>query len=102
MPSIIFEEIVDIEEIDAYIIGPYDLSASMGHPGEYDRKEVTDAIDHVITVCRQKAKPMGFHVIQPDANLVNEKIKQGCTFLAFSIDFFFLGNKIKEEFEKNK
>ncbi len=43
---------------------------------------------------------MGFHVIQPDANLVNEKIKQGCTFLAFSIDFFFLGNKIKEEFEK--
>ncbi len=94
------EKIVEVEEIDAYIIGPYDLSASMGYPGEYHRKEVTEAIDHVIQVCRNKSKPMGFHVIQPDANLLNEKINQGCTFLAFSIDFFFLGQKIKEEFSK--
>ncbi len=55
-----FEEIVDIEGIDAYIIGPYDLSASMGHPGEYHRQEVTDAIDHVIKVCRINSKAHGF------------------------------------------
>lgn len=97
-----FEEIVDVEDIDAYIIGPYDLSASMGYPGEFHRQEVTDAIDHVIKVCRNKEKPIGFHVIQPDATLVNEKIRQGCTFLAFSIDFFFMGHKIKEEFSKIK
>lgn len=94
------EKIVSLDDIDAYIIGPYDLSASMGFPGEYDRKDVTDAIAHVLRVCKEHNKPAGFHVIQPEARLVNEKMAQGCTFIAFSIDFFFLGNKIKEEFAK--
>lgn len=97
-----FEAIIKNEHIDAYIIGPYDLSASLGHPGEYDRKAVKDAISHVLKVCRKYQKPAGFHVIHPDAALVNEKINEGCTFIAFSIDFFFLGNKIKEEFAKIK
>lgn len=97
-----FEAIVKLDDIDAYIIGPYDLSASMGYPGEYHRDEVVKAIDHVLNICKQRSKPIGFHVIHPDAKLVNEKIEQGCSFIAFSIDFFFLGTKIKEEFVKIK
>jgi 2-dehydro-3-deoxyglucarate aldolase len=92
------EKIITVNDIDAYMIGPYDLSASMGFPGEYDRDDVKNAIKHVLNVCREHNKPAGFHVIHPDATLVNEKIREGCTFIAFSIDFFFLGNKIKEEF----
>ncbi|MBE0661413.1 MAG: 2,4-dihydroxyhept-2-ene-1,7-dioic acid aldolase [Bacteroidales bacterium] len=94
------EQIITLDDIDAYIIGPYDLSASMGFPGEYHRQDVKDAISHVLEVCKKHNKPSGFHVIHPDASLVNEKISEGCTFIAFSIDFFFLGNKIKEEFVK--
>ena len=94
------ENIITEVNIDAYIIGPYDLSASMGYPGEYDRDDVKSAISHVLEVCRAHNKPAGFHVIHPDARLVNEKLSQGCTFIAFSIDFFFLGTKIKEEFTK--
>jgi 2-dehydro-3-deoxyglucarate aldolase len=95
-----FEKIIEVEEVDAYIIGPYDLSASMGYPGEYHRQEVISAIDHVLAVSKRKSKAVGFHVIHPNADLVNEKIDQGCTFIAFSIDFFFIGSKIKEEYSK--
>lgn len=95
-----FEQIADVEDIDAFIIGPYDLSASMGYPGEFNRKEVIEAIEHVQKVCKRKALPFGFHVIDPEATSVNEKIKQGCTFIAFSIDFFFLGSKIRDEMNK--
>lgn len=95
-----FEEIIAVKEIDAFIIGPYDLSASMGYPGEYHRQDVADAINSVLKICKAEKKPFGFHVIHPDAKLVNEKIEEGCTFIAFSIDFFFLGEKIKEEFQK--
>jgi len=30
------EEILSVDGIDGTIIGPYDLSASMGKPGQYD------------------------------------------------------------------
>ena len=34
------DEIVRIDGIDGFIIGPYDLSASIGHPGEIERIEM--------------------------------------------------------------
>ena len=42
-----------LPSVTAYIaagilIGPYDLSCSMGHPGEWDNPEVTEALD---TIC---------------------------------------------------
>jgi len=34
------EEILSVEGIDASMIGPYDLSGSLGHPGEFEREDV--------------------------------------------------------------
>lgn len=95
--------ILQTEGIDGILIGPYDLSGSMGCPGEYHRKEVTDAIKTVEAACRKHNKPLGFHVIQPDHRLLEEKIDAGYTLLAFSLDFFFLGVKARDEMaEYNK
>ena len=38
------DSILSVPGIDAYIIGPYDLSGSMGRPGELDYPEVHTAI----------------------------------------------------------
>jgi len=91
------EEIILTEGIDGIIIGPYDLSGSMGIPGDYDNKKVKDALLVVENKCKELNKPLGFHVIEPDINILNEKIKTGYSFLAFSTDFLFLGTKIKDE-----
>ena len=96
------EEIISADGVDASIIGPYDLSASMGYPGEFERKEVEKAISHYIDVCTKLKKPAGFHVIPPDAKKVKEKIKEGFTFLAFSLDTLFLGAKVHEEIDSLK
>ncbi len=96
------EEIISVPGIDGIIIGPYDLSASMGMPGEFDKPEVKDAINKVVLACNKNNFPLGFHVIKPDNNLLNEKINEGFTFLAFSLDFFFLGEKARNEMEKFK
>ncbi len=90
------QKIIDVEGIDGIIIGPYDLSASMGMPGEFDKKEVKEAIKKVLKVCKDNNFPFGFHVIDSNAKSSIEKIKQGCTFLAYSLDFFFLGDKARE------
>lgn len=91
------EAILDVKGIDGIMIGPYDLSGSMGFPGEYDRDDVKSAIEKVEKACRDKKKPLGFHVIQPDHQLVKEKVDKGYGFLAFSLDFYFLGEKVRSE-----
>jgi 2-dehydro-3-deoxyglucarate aldolase len=69
----------------------------MGMPGEYDKPEVIAALRHVEERCKFFNKPLGFHVIDPDHKLIEEKLSQGYTFLAFSLDFFYLGNKAREQ-----
>lgn len=96
------EEIITTEGIDGVIIGPYDLSGSMGYPGEYHREDVKESIAKVLRVCKENNFPSGFHVIESDPSKLNERIKEGCTFLAYSLDFFFLGDCAREGMEKIK
>lgn len=96
------EAILEVEEIDATLIGPYDLSASMGKPGKYHLPEVKKAVELYDKVCKAKKKPMGAHVISSDADQIQEKIDLGYTFLAFSLDFFFLGDKVRAEMKRLK
>jgi 2-dehydro-3-deoxyglucarate aldolase len=96
------EEILSVEEIDCTLIGPYDLSASMGKPGEYHLPEVKTAIEKYDEICRSLGKPMGAHVISSDHTETKAKIDVGYSFLAFSLDFFFLGDKAREEMKKLK
>lgn len=91
------EEIFSVSGIDGIIVGPYDLSASMGYPGEYDREDVKEALEKVDRVAKKLNKPLGFHVIDSGYSKTLDKIKKGYTFLAFSLDFFFLGDKAREE-----
>ena len=94
------DKILQVEGVDGIIIGPYDLSASMGYPGEYERQDVKEAIQKVKESCNKHNKSLGFHVIEPDNHKLKIKIDEGYNFLAFSLDFFFLGNKLREELAK--
>jgi 2-dehydro-3-deoxyglucarate aldolase len=91
------EDIFLVPGIDGIIVGPYDLSASMGYPGEYDRDDVKKALDTIDIVAKRLNKSLGFHVINSDHSKTLEKINKGYCFLAFSLDFFFLGDKAREE-----
>ena len=91
------DEILAVPGIDGTIVGPYDLSGSMGHPGAFHREDVKEALEGFKTKCKASGKPLGFHVIPPDAALIREKIDEGYTFLAFSLDFHFLGYKSRDE-----
>ena len=93
------EEIITTEGIDGVIIGPYDLSGSMGYPGEYHRDDVKEGIAKVLRVCKEKNVPSGFHVIESDPTKLQQRIDEGCTFLAYSLDFFFLGDSARSGME---
>jgi len=84
------DEILQVEGIDGTIIGPYDLSGSMGYPGEFERDDVKEAVNKVLDKCKEYNIPSGFHVVDTNPSKLQEKIKQGCTFLAYGIDYFFM------------
>lgn len=91
------EEILGVDGVDGIIVGPYDLSASMNKPGMFESPDVLSALSKVDTTALKMKKPLGFHVIPSDHQVLIEKIDKKYTFLAFSLDFFFLGDKAREE-----
>jgi 2-dehydro-3-deoxyglucarate aldolase len=90
------EEILSYEEIDATLIGPYDLSASLGIPGKYEEPVVMEALDKYEQICLSLNKARGAHVIQSDPSYTIQKLTKGYSFLAYSLDFFFLGDAARE------
>lgn len=72
--------------VDGYIIGPYDLSASMGIPGQFDDPRLMQAIERIRATGIAKAKPGGLHVVEPDTAQLREHVSRGFRFLAYSLD----------------
>lgn len=96
------EDILKVAGVDSFIIGPYDLSASLGHPGEFNKREVKDALKKVERISRLLNIPAGFHVVEPDTATLRRKIKEGYKFLAYSLDTLLLGRFCQESLRKIK
>ena len=72
----------------------------MGYPGDYDREDVIIALEKIDTIAKNNNKPLGFHVIESNHKIALQKIAKGYKFIAFSIDFFFLGDLVRSEMNK--
>jgi len=96
------ENIVKVKGIDGTFIGPYDLSGSLGIPGKFEDRAVIEALDRFKKICNDHQIAMGFHVIDPIYEKMQDKINEGYTFLAFSTDFLFMGANARNNMEKLK
>lgn len=83
------DQIAAVAGLDALFIGPYDLSASLGVPGDVSSPEVTDAIQRVADACRENGVAAGIFGMQADA--VRPWMDRGFTLLAVGIDVVLLG-----------
>ena len=80
------EDILSVSGVDAYFLGPYDLSASMGLAGQLDHPDVLAAMTRTCEIGKQMNKPSGLHIVEPDKAKLKDSIEQGFTFVAWSID----------------
>ncbi|WP_174410751.1 HpcH/HpaI aldolase family protein [Desulfovibrio psychrotolerans] len=78
--------------LDAIMVGPYDLSGSMGLTGQFGHSDFTQALSRIAESARSACIPMGLHVVQPDAAALRSKIEEGYQFIAYGIDSVFLYN----------
>lgn len=86
------DEILTVPGVDAAIIGPYDLSASMGLTAQFDHPDVISAIDSIGEACKRHQVIAGIHVVQPEAEEAVRRFKEGYRFIAYSLDITMLMN----------
>lgn len=83
------EQIVQVPGVDAVLIGPYDLSASLNRIGEIEHPDVVNAIQHVTEVCKNNNVPLGIFGVTVDA--VKPYIDKGFTLITAGVDTVMLG-----------
>jgi 2-keto-3-deoxy-L-rhamnonate aldolase RhmA len=100
------EEIFAVKGIDGFIIGPYDLSCSMGIPGEFERPEFMAAMKRILKAGLKAGCPAGLHIVEPDTDRLRHVIDEGYRFIAYGVDIRMLdvsaraGVQIAKEMEK--
>lgn len=78
------EEILEIDGIDILFIGPYDLSQSLGVPGDITNPKVIDQMKFIVDKAKAKGTTLGTFLDQPD----QVKLWQdaGVQYLSYSVD----------------
>jgi len=95
------EEILSVKGVDGFIVGPYDLSGSMGIPGEFEHLDFHKVMEKVKKVSMRMGVTGGIHIIEPDFVQLENKITDGYRFIAYSLDIRMLENHCKAVFNKS-
>jgi 2-dehydro-3-deoxyglucarate aldolase len=83
-------ELLAHEEVDGAMVGPYDLSGSLGIPGHLSDARVTEACVGVINACRRHRKACGTQLVEPTEQEVRDALAGGYSFAVLASDVFVL------------
>lgn len=86
------DAILSVDGVDGFIVGPYDLSGSLGVPGQFENRLMLDAMNKIKDFMKSYSKAAGIHVVEPDIAQLQERIKEGYVFLAYSLDIRMLNS----------
>jgi 2-keto-3-deoxy-L-rhamnonate aldolase RhmA len=86
------EAILSVDGVDGFIVGPYDLSGSLGVPGEFNHPLMQKAMKRIQSVVSSSGKVPGIHIVEPDEKQLRQRIKEGYRFVAYSVDIRMLDN----------
>jgi 2-dehydro-3-deoxyglucarate aldolase len=84
------DELLGHEAIDGVMIGPYDLSGSLGIPGQLFHPRVTEACARVVEACKRHGKACGTQIVDASADALSAAFSAGYTFAVLSSDVFLL------------
>ena len=96
LDHIVRGHLMEANRIDAILIGPYDLSASLGCTNQFDHPDFLEAIQTIEETCEQHHIPLGVHVVEPDLDKLEKVKKKGYTFIPYGTDGTFLSSSIQK------
>ena len=78
------EDVLAVAGGEVVVVGPYDLSQSLGRPGEIDHPEVIHAIERIVETVQERGRHVGIYA--GDVETARKWIALGVQFIALSVD----------------
>jgi len=94
------DEILSVRGIDVIFIGPYDLSQSLGIPGEVNHPLVTERMKEVVLKCKENKVSVG--TFADDIKTAKFWVSLGVQYMSFSVDVGILYEASKQIVENLK
>ena len=88
------EAIAALDGVDCLWVGHFDLSCSLGIPGQFDHPAFAAAIERVVAACQNTGTSIGRLV--PDTASGIAHYRQGFDFIAYSADAWVLGDALAD------
>jgi 4-hydroxy-2-oxoheptanedioate aldolase len=96
-------EILEVKDLDGVLIGPHDLSCSLGIPENYQSPEFINAVDDIIKRVRDSGKGAGIHMIYEDIeseiqwlNKGANIVLHGADLISFKVNMSMVLHKLKK------
>ena len=90
------ESILAVDGVAGFFVGPYDLSGSLGLPGQFDHPDVQDALERVASFIRPTGPFAGVHVVDPDIGQLKSAIDRGYRFIGFASEMLIFSARMEE------
>ena len=84
------EQLLKFDEVDGAMVGPYDISGSLGIPGEINHESVKIAGKKVVEACKKYGKSCGTQDIEPTSDSLKTAFNAGFNFIVLASDIFIL------------
>lgn len=81
------EEICAVPGIGSLLVGPFDLTMSMGKAGRTGDPEVIAHLDRVAEVARARGVPLGAFALSRDEDGIRDWLRRGISWLALDMEY---------------
>ena len=96
----VIDQIAALKGIDVIFLGPFDLSQSLGIPGQTGHSLIQAAKERVLEVCSKHNKTAG--IFAADGQQAKDRMEEGFHFIAMNMDLTLYAIKCQEEIKKAK
>lgn len=94
------DDILSVKGVDGFIVGPYDLSASLNVPGDFEHPKVVEYLSRLENKIEEEGVVGGVHVVHSDIETLQSKIESGYKFIAYGDDMLFLSEMLSQTDEQ--
>jgi 2-keto-3-deoxy-L-rhamnonate aldolase RhmA len=91
-------DILKVEGIDCFFIGPADLSSSLGILHQYDTPLFKETLQTIITQTREAGLPVGYPASEPPEKII-DRIHNGIQIITIGQDFAFASSAALKQIE---
>lgn len=93
------DKLLSFPELDGIIIGPHDLSCSLGIPEEYENPLFLETVDRIIKIAVKHKKSVGYHkgYAAGDTEQMIQWAEQGMNILIHEGDLIAAGSKLNND-----